>query len=189
MSEQEKKHGGEIEVEVLEGVDVDVSGRTVKIKGEKGELTRKFMEDFIDLRKDSGKVIISARSKRFPLRKQMAIMGAIGGHIKNMMKGVSEGYIYRMRVVYSHFPMKVQVKGDHVEIDNFLGEKFPRKAKILDGVKVDVKGQDIEVSGINKEGVGQTCGNIEQATKVKNLDVRIFQDGIYIVEKDGRLMY
>jgi len=183
---EEKRHGGSLEVKLLESVEIDVAGRTIKVKGEKGELSRKFSEDFIRLEKEDGKIKITARSKRFPFRKQMAIMGSIAGHIKNMMHGVSEGFSYKLKVVYSHFPMKIEVKDGVVLIDNFLGEKYPRKSLILEGCQVKVKGQDVEVTGINKENVGQTAANLELATKVKNLDVRIFQDGIYITEKAGK---
>ena len=179
-------HHGELEVDVAEGVQIEAKGRTIHVKGEKGELSRKFAEDFITLKTHDGKIKITAKSRRLPLRKQMAIMGTISGHIKNMMKGVTEGFDYKLKVVYSHFPMKVQVSGQELVVDNFLGEKHPRKAKILDGVKVEVKGQDLQVTGIDKESVGQTSANIEQMTKIKNLDVRVFQDGIYITEKDGK---
>lgn len=182
----EKKHGGEVEVELIDGVQVDVERRSIKVKGPKGELSWKFKEDFILLTKVENKIVISARTKRYPYRKQMAIMGAIAGHIKNQMKGVTEGFTYKLRIVYSHFPMKVQAKGPYVMIDNFIGEKFPRKSKILEGVKVEIKGSDITVSGIDKEKVGQTAANLEQATKVRNLDIRVFQDGVYIIEKDGK---
>ena len=50
-------------------------------------------------------------------------------------------------------------------------------------MKVSVKGEDVTITGINKEHVGQTMANIEQATKIKGRDPRIFQDGIYLVDK------
>jgi large subunit ribosomal protein L6 len=182
----EKKHSATLDLDIMEATDIEVRGRTINVKGQKGTLNRKFGEDFIHLEKEGDKIVISAKSKRFPLRKQMAIMGAIRGHIKNMMAGVTKGYTYRLKIVYSHFPMKVQVKGGNVVVDNFLGEKYPRKAKILDGVKVEVNGNDVTVSGIDKEKVGQTAANIEQMTKIKKFDVRVFQDGIYITEKDDK---
>jgi large subunit ribosomal protein L6 len=89
-----------------------------------------------------------------------------------------------MKIVYAHFPMTVKVQGKTVTIDNFLGERSPRVAKIIgDDVKVQVKGDDVTITGINKEHVGQTMANIEQATKIKRRDPRIFQDGIYLVDK------
>ena len=182
----DKKHEGELEVDLIEGVQVEAGGRTITVRGSKGELTRKFREDFISFTPQDRKLRITARSRRFPLRKQMAIMGTIRGHIENMMKGVTEGFTYRLRVVYSHFPMKAIVKGDEFLVDNFLGEKYPRRTRILEGVKVEVKGNEVVATGIDKEKVSQTAANIEQLTRIKNLDVRVFQDGIYIIEKDGK---
>jgi large subunit ribosomal protein L6 len=102
------------------------------------------------------------------------------------MKGVTEGYTYKLRIVYSHFPMKVSTKGPEFTVDNFLGEKYPRKTKVLPGVKVEIKGNEVTVTGIDKELVGQTAANIEQLTRIKNFDLRVFQDGIYIIEKDSK---
>ena len=62
-------------------------------------------------------------------------------------------------------------------------EKTPRKAKILGDTKVEVKGQEVIVSGSNKEDTGQTAANIETACRLNKYDRRIFQDGIYIQEK------
>ncbi len=100
-----------------------------------------------------------------------------------MIKGVTEGFVYKMKIVYSHFPIKASVKGNEFIIENFLGEKSARKAKLFGNVKVTIKGSDVIIEGINREEVGQTAANIEAATKVKDKDVRVFQDGIYIVSK------
>ncbi|MFH0862291.1 MAG: 50S ribosomal protein L6 [Candidatus Altiarchaeota archaeon] len=182
----EKKHGGELEVDLIEGVQVEAKGRNITVKGKKGELSRRFMEDFVNITPQDGKIRITAKTKRFPLRKQMAIMGTVAGHIKNMMQGVTDGFVYKLRIVYSHFPMKVSAKGAEFQVDNFLGEKCPRRTRILEGVKVDVKGNEVTVTGTDIEHVGQTAANIEQLTRIKNLDCRVFQDGIYIIEKDGQ---
>ncbi|MFH1056040.1 MAG: 50S ribosomal protein L6 [Candidatus Altiarchaeota archaeon] len=182
----EKKHEGELTVDLIEGVEVDVKGRNITVKGKKGSVSRRFREDFISMTQEGGKLKINARTKRFPLRKQMAIMGTIAGHIRNMMKGVTEGYVYKLRIMYSHFPMKAAVKGSEFVVDNFLGEKYPRRTNILEGVKVEVKGNEVTVTGIDKEAVGQTAANIEQMTWIKKLDVRVFQDGIFIIEKDSK---
>jgi len=87
--------------------------------------------------------------------------------------------------VHAHFPMQVAItkEGDTVSVSNFLGERKPRIAKIVEGAKVELKGGEIVVSGINKEAVGQTAADIEQTTRIKGYDPRVFQDGIYLVEK------
>jgi large subunit ribosomal protein L6 len=91
-----------------------------------------------------------------------------------------------MKIVYAHFPIKAAVKGDTFVIENFLGEKSPRKTSILGSTKVQVKGDQVVLTGPDVELVGQTAANIERATKIKGFDPRIFQDGIYITEKPGR---
>lgn len=171
------------EVEIPEGVEVTVEGNTVKVKGPKGELEREFQYPGVQIFTDDGKVVIY---KEFPRRKDVAIARTFKAHISNMIKGVTEGFTYMLKVVYSHFPVTVKVQGDEVVIENFLGEKNPRRAKILPGVTVKVRGQEILVEGIDKEAVGQTAANIEQATRITKWDRRVFQDGIYIVEKAGK---
>ncbi|WP_456397853.1 50S ribosomal protein L6 [Palaeococcus sp. (in: euryarchaeotes)] len=171
------------EVEIPEGVNVEVSGNLVKVKGPKGELERVFDYPGVKILEEDGKVVIY---KEFPRRKDIAIARTYKAHINNMIKGVMEGFQYKLKAVYSHFPMTIKVQGDMVVIENFLGENAPRKAKILPGVTVKVHGQEITVEGIDKEAVGQTAANIEQATKVRYRDRRVFQDGIYIVDKGGK---
>ena len=104
-------------------------------------------------------------------------------HLHNMAKGLNQEFEYKLAIVYSHFPMSVNVKSDKVEINNFAGEKKQRTATILQNVKVEVKGKDVFVKGHSKEAVGQTAANLENATKVRGRDRRIFQDGIFIVSK------
>ncbi|RLI07546.1 50S ribosomal protein L6, partial [Candidatus Bathyarchaeota archaeon] len=102
---------------------------------------------------------------------------------RNMITGVMRGFTYKMKIVFTHFPIQVSVEGDKVVIRNFLGEKAPRVAKIMPGVVVEVQKEDVLVKGIDIEAVGQTAANIEQATKIKGKDNRVFLDGIYIYEK------
>ena len=171
------------EVEIPEGVEVTVEGNTVKVKGPKGELERELKYPGVQIFTEDGKVVVF---KEFPRKRDIAIARTFKAHIANMIKGVTEGFTYKLKVVYSHFPMTVKVQGDEVVIENFLGEKNPRKAKILPGVTVKVMGSDVIVEGIDKEKVGQTAANIEQATRITKWDRRVFQDGIYIVEKAGK---
>ncbi|MCD6373760.1 MAG: 50S ribosomal protein L6 [Thermococcus sp.] len=171
------------EVEVPEGVEVAVEGNVVKVKGPKGELERELKYPGVQIFTEDGKVVVF---KEFPRRRDIAIARTFRAHIANMIRGVTEGFTYKLKVVYSHFPMTVKVQGDEVVIENFLGEKNPRRAKILPGVNVKVMGQEILVEGIDKEAVGQTAANIEQATRITKWDRRVFQDGIYIVEKAGK---
>ncbi|ACS89371.1 50S ribosomal protein L6P [Thermococcus sibiricus MM 739] len=171
------------EVKIPEGITVEIEGNLVKVKGPKGEIDRELSYPGFKLFTEDNKVVIY---KGFPRRNDIAIARTFRAHIANMIKGVTDGFTYRLKVVYSHFPITVKVQGDKVYIENFLGEKAPRIAEILPGVTVKVMGGELLVEGIDKEKVGQTAANIEQATKVVGKDRRVFQDGIYIVEKAGK---
>jgi len=154
-------------------------GNKVTLKGPKGELSRTFKTYRVKL-SNEGNVIILTGS---PSNKQTGMfIETISAHLRNMTEGLVYGYEYKMKIVYSHFPMSIIVEKGIVNIKNFLGEKFPRKAKIVGDTKVVAKGQEVIVSGINKEDVGQTASNLEQKSKVKGKDIRRYQDGIYLIE-------
>ncbi|MBE2899266.1 50S ribosomal protein L6 [Methanothermobacter thermautotrophicus] len=168
------------EIPIPDGVDVTIDGG-VTVKGPKGELSRKFNHSEISMAVEDDKVVLEVK---FPKKKDKAMIGTVRAHISNMITGVTEGFRYRMKIVYAHFPMSVKVAGDKVVIENFLGERHPRTARIVGDTKVQVKGDEVEITGINKEHVGQTMANIEQATRIKGRDPRVFQDGIYLVSKE-----
>jgi len=167
-------------VEIPEGVDVKVIGREVTVEGPKGRLVRDFSHAPVSISIADGRVIVKAY---WPRKKESAVVGAIRSHIKNMITGVTKGFTYKLKIVFSHFPINVSVKGDRVIIENFTGERNPRKARIRGEAKVRVKGDDVIVTGIDIEEVAQTAANIEQATNIKNKDPRVFLDGIYVYEK------
>ena len=112
------------------------------------------------------------------------MIGTTRAHLNNMITGVTDGFTYHMKIVYAHFPMTVKAQGDTVTIDNFIGERHPRSAKIVGDAKVQVKGDEVIITGVNKEDVGQTMANLEQATKIKGKDPRVFQDGIYLTSRE-----
>ena len=168
------------ELPIPEGIDVTIDDG-VTVKGSKGQISRKFNYPGIIVRKDNGNVIIEAN---FPKKKDKAMLGTIRSHINNMIIGLTDGFTYNMKIVYAHFPMTVKASGDKVTIENFLGERYPRTAKIVGSAKVQVKGDEVIVTGVNKEDVGQTMANLEQATKIKGRDPRVFQDGIYLVSRE-----
>jgi len=168
------------EIPIPEGIDVTIEDG-VTVKGSKGQLSRKFNYPNVVIKKDNGNVVLEAH---FPKKKDKAMLGTIRSHISNMITGLTDGFTYNMKIVYAHFPMTVKASKDKVTIENFLGERYPRTAKIVGSAKVQVKGEDVVVTGINKEDVGQTMANLEQATKIKGRDPRVFQDGIYFVSRE-----
>lgn len=170
------------EVEIPEGVEVLQEGDKITVRGLKGEVSRTLKYPGVKIEKQDGKIVISTEINR---KVQKGMIGTFSSHIRNMIKGVTEGFEYKLKVVYAHFPMSVKVVGREVVVENFLGEKIPRRVSIVGNCEVKVKGTDIYVTGIDIEEVGQTCANIEMLTRVRNRDPRVFQDGIYLVERNG----
>ncbi len=169
-------------IELPDGVSATYQDGTAAVNGPKGQLSRVLVAPGVSVKVDGNNVVVSSE---YPRRKEKALVGTFEAHLKNMVKGVTEGYTYTLKTVYSHFPIKAKVDGDRLVIDNFLGEKSPRKAVIVGETKVSVKGENVVVEGSDKEAVGQTAANIERATKVKGRDVRVFQDGIYLVSTEA----
>ncbi|MFN3383353.1 MAG: 50S ribosomal protein L6 [Archaeoglobaceae archaeon] len=168
---------GDVEVSVQGD---NISGYLVKAKGPLGENSKflKFREVFIE--KLDAEIRIYTTN---PKSKRKAIVGTFTAHLNNLIRGVKEGFEYKLKAVYAHFPMKIRVEGDKVVIENFLGETTPRRAKIVGRAKVEVRGQEIIVKGVDIEECGQTAANLERATRIRKKDRRVFQDGIYIVTK------
>lgn len=181
----EKDESVSFDVTIPEGVTVTISGKTITVQGPKGALERELWHPGVHIgleHKNGGdQVVVTSDTARKKLR---AVAGTYVSHIKNMITGVTEGFFYKLAVVHAHFPMQITLTkdGNAVSIANFLGERKPRIAKIGSGVTVDLRGKEIVVSGMNKEAVGQTAANIEQMTKIRGYDPRVFQDGIYLVE-------
>jgi large subunit ribosomal protein L6 len=167
-------------VEIPEDVTVNLKQKNVEVRGEKGRLVRDFSHAPVSIQLEEGVIIVSAHWAK---RKTSALVGTVCSHIRNMVKGVTGGFTYKMKIVYSHFPISVKVQGNKIVIENFIGERNPRVAKIVGDTKVTLKSDDVLLQGINIEEVSQTAANIEQATKVKKKDPRKFLDGIYVYEK------
>jgi large subunit ribosomal protein L6 len=167
-------------VEIQEGVEVDVDGRVVTVKGEQGTLTRDFSHAPVSIRLEGDRIEVQTR---WPRKREEALVGTIKSHIQNMITGVTKGFTYKLKIVFSHFPISVKVREKTVAIENFTGERSPRLARIVGNTKVTVKGEDVIVQGIDIEDVSQTAANIQRATKVKKKDPRVFLDGIYVYER------
>lgn len=161
-------------VEVPNGVEVKSDGSAVYVKGPNGEASKAIKAKFTLSIKD-GRVEVETASA--PLKNM------IKAHVRNLIKGVTEGFQKKMVIRYAHFPVTIEVKGKHVFIKNFLGEKRPRKTKLCGSAKIDVKGQIITISGPSLEDVSETAANLRRATKIKEKDGRVFQDGIYMSEE------
>jgi large subunit ribosomal protein L6 len=167
-------------VKIPQGVKVNLDGTILKVTGPKGQLERNVRFPQVTITCDSKEIVISTESKR---KEKMAMIGTFEAHAKNMCKGVLNGFEYRMKVVYSHFPIQLKLQGNRLEINNFLGEKKARYARIETGVSAKVASDEVILTGINRELVGTSAANIEHATHIRDRDPRVFQDGIFIVQR------
>ncbi len=169
-------------IKIPEGVSASIDNWRVSIKGKRGTLDRNFYSSLfskkVSLGLEGNVFTVKTGEKKRPVK---AFVGAIASHVENMVLGVQSGYEYRMKIIYMHFPMTVKVQGKEVVVSNFLGEKSPRKAEIKGDNIVEVKGDEIILTGINKEDVGQTANLIERATWIKARDRRVYQDGCFII--------
>ncbi len=168
-------------IEVPDDVTLSVVDKKVSVKGAKGNLTRDFSYATVAIEGEGKNVRIFAK---WPRKKETALVGTIYSHINNMITGVTKGYSYKLKIVFSHFPISVKLQGKSVLIENFTGERRPRRVDILGEVKVKIEPEDIIIQGTNLEEVSQTAANIEQSTKVRGKDPRVFLDGIYIYERN-----
>jgi large subunit ribosomal protein L6 len=167
-------------IEVPDDVAASIEGRKVTVKSAKGMLTRDFSSAPISMELKNKIIRVWAE---WPSKKEAALVNTISSHVQNMITGVRKGFTYKIKIVFSHFPISVKVKDKIILIENFTGERNPRKAKIMGDCQVKVQSEDVSVQGINLEDVSQTAANIEQATKVKRKDPRIFLDGLYVYER------
>lgn len=171
-------------VEIPEGIEIEIEGLKVRVRGKKGEVERDFynrgIANILKFDKLDQKVRISIDVEG---KRGKALLGTIKAHLRNMFKGVVEGYECKLRIVYVHFPISVEVKGKDILVKNFLGQRDVFKTKIPENVEVEVSKNEIKVSGIDKELVGQTAASLERLTKLNKRDRRKFQDGIFIYEK------
>ena len=171
------------EIEIPEGVEAEVNARCIKVTGPRGTLNRDFKHISCNIMKTGNIIRVDLW---FATRKQLACVRTICSHIENLFVGVTQGYCYKMRFVYSHFPINVTLSGKNVEIRNFLGEKRVRKVPLSDGVEyvrtADVK-DEIQLIGNDIALVSLTAARIQQSTNIRKKDLRKFLDGIYVSEK------
>ena len=183
QSKPGKKQNVRIEVALPEGVAASVAGNILTIKGPKGEVARELKQKNVSVKVDGQKIILE--TKRFT-KKDKKMAYSLTAHAKNMIKGTTQTHEYILKICAGHFPMTVAVADNKLSVKNFLGEKIPRVLPLKEGASVKIDGQLIHVTSTSKEIAGQVAAGIEQLTRRPGFDTRVFQDGIYIINKDGK---
>jgi len=173
----------EDEIDIPEGVKVTIDKRIVAVEGPKGKLTKDYShhkETEIALKGSK----IKFNSYFLNKRKKSKYYGLLG-FIQNMIKGVTEGYIYKSKIVFSHFPITVEPdnKKREIVIKNLYGGRKPLIVPIVgQDTQVSVDKDDVITEGIDKEAVGQTVANMQEICRLRGKrkkDPEVFMDGIW----------
>lgn len=178
-----KSFKSEVIVEIPQGITLNIKGMVLTVEGKKGKIIKDFSHmKRVDINYTDSTVKLSAY---FPRKSTEAKLGTLKSILQNAIDGVSKGYTYKMKIAYAHFPITVAIDGDKILIKNFIGERSPRVTYKAGSHPVDIQAtkEDVVISGIDKEDVGQTCANIQKTCRIRDKDKRIFQDGIYVYEK------
>ncbi len=170
-------------IPVPESVKVTEKHRILNVEGPLGKTRKNFKKIPVDLQVSGKNIILKSIGTR---KKDYAIFKTSESIINTLIKGIQQGYTFKMKIVYAHFPITVKVKDNNVLVENFQGERAARVSKIVGDTKVVAKGDDVIITGSVLTDVSQTAASLQQNTKVKNKDHRVFLDGIYLFEKsDG----
>lgn len=171
------------ELEFDSEVSITILPGSIEVKGKKASIKRLILHKNIDFAVSDNTIIVSSQDESKKVKK---MINSYKAHIKNMIRGVKEPYTYRLKVCSGHFPMNVHLEKNKLVIKNFFGEKYPRTVELKEGVQVKIENDIITVQSADKELAGQTSATIEQLTRRPGYDPRIFQDGIYVITKDGK---
>ena len=167
-------------LDIPKGVSIVLKKRMLHFDGPLGKTHKNFRAIPVDIKVSEDKITIKAQGKR---KRDYAILHTARSIIRSICEGLIIGYTIKMKILFAHFPITVKTDKGMVLIENFQGEHAARTAKIVGDVKVVPKGEDVILTGRVWTDVTQTAANIEQHTKVKNKDHRVFLDGIYAYEK------
>ncbi len=179
-SVQKKKIVLNEKINLPKGVSAILEDGKLTLTGPLGKVTQEFSKIPVSVSLDTGSIQVSSLGAR---RKNRSIIKTTSSIVQNAIRGVTEGYQFKLKVIFAHFPVTVKVQGKRVFVENFYGERSPRTADIIGDCKVEVQGEDVVVSGVSVQDVGQTAANIEQATTLRRKDQRVFLDGVYIYER------
>ncbi len=173
----------EAAIEIPDKVKVFEHHRIISVEGPLGKTRKNFKKIPIDIQIKDKNIVLKSQGTR---KGDYAIFKTAESLVRTLIKGVQTGYTFKMKIVYAHFPITVKVKDGSIHVENFQGERAPRVSKIFGATKITPKGDDVLITGPVLTDVSQTCASLQQNTKVKNKDSRVFLDGIYLFEKhDG----
>ncbi len=145
---------GKKPINIPEGVEVSIDGKTIKVKGPKGELAWN-CPDRIKPLLSNGKIILERQGNS---RLDRSLHGLARSNISNMVTGVLKGYQKVLEIVGIGY--KAQVVGDKIVLN--LGYSHPIEFYLPDGIgaSVDAKQTVITLTGVDKYKLGQVASNL-----------------------------
>ncbi|MBI2541107.1 50S ribosomal protein L6 [Candidatus Woesearchaeota archaeon] len=171
-------------IDLPEGVKASLDNNSILlIKGPKGESRREIRQRKMQITVTESSISLESREEK---KEDKKITNSLAAHIRNMIKGSLQNHVYTLKICAGHFPINASISNKKLIVKNFLGEKVPRVLDLKDNADVKVEGELIHVSSASKEIAGQVSADIEQLTRRPGYDTRVFQDGIYIISKDGK---
>lgn len=152
---------GRLPIAVPAGVQIDINGSFVKVKGPKGEMKRDF-SPLIDIALENGQITITRRSDEAT---QRALHGTTRAVLHNMVYGVSTGF--NKILEWDGVGYRAEMSGTTLML--YMGYSHPVPVEPPPGLsfEVDAKTRQIKVSGFDKEVVGQVASNIRKVRPVE----------------------
>jgi large subunit ribosomal protein L6 len=172
------------EIAVPSGVQASMATNVVTLKGKLGSSSKLFNVRMIKVTIGSGKIKVEENANDALMKRATYASKAFASELQTSVDGVQNGITRKMVIFYAHFPMTIEIKGKKIFIKNLFGEKVARETTIVGDTKVEVKGSDVTVTGVDRYDVGQTVGNIRKACFARGNDTRVFQDGVYSAKEE-----
>ncbi|MEM9018955.1 MAG: 50S ribosomal protein L6 [Planctomycetota bacterium] len=172
---------GKKPVDIAKGVTVKVNGDEVSVNGPKGKLSLQTKPEVKVSLTDDGKQVSVERVAETRFAK--AMHGTTRALIQNMVTGAAEGYTQQLKIVGVGWG--ANLKGNKVELN--VGYADTRVVEVPTGVTAEVKGQDIKLTGADKQLVGQTAAKIRAHRKPEPYNGKgIMYLGERILRKQGK---
>lgn len=163
---------------------ISEDGTEITISGKLGSTSKKVNTMLLEAKLAGDRLTLEPCPNGKLAKKAALACNSLCFELKSAAEGVEKGVERNMKIVYAHFPVSVEIKGREVLIKNMFGERNPRIARIVGDTKVDVKGQDIHLKGVDEYDVGQTAANLRKLSLQRKKDSRVFQDGVYFAHED-----
>ncbi|MDE1825464.1 MAG: 50S ribosomal protein L6 [Candidatus Micrarchaeota archaeon] len=173
-----------LEIQIPNGVEAKVEHDLVTVKGKDGSTHKRFSDKFLSVKLQGDKLVVEASKEKKLLRKSRLAEQAFATELKNAVNGAEKGIEKKLQIISAHFPISLEIKGKTIYIKNIFGERVPREVSIQGDTKIEVKGQEVKVKGVDIYDVTQTIANIRKGCYACGHDTRVFQDGLYMIREE-----